>query len=117
MIEGYNEKHAPWNEDERTCPNCGEYHGETVIDHEGTEGCPCCMAECQLYDEVHKMDELVRALVKTSEGWQRGLICLQAKNDEDYASEWKPDGLDIFEAIAKCTKPLTMEEKIELNIL
>jgi len=117
MIEGYNENQAPWNEDERVCPNCGEYHGETMIDHEGTEGCPCCMAECQLYNEIYQMEYLKRVIVRTSKGWERGLISLQAKNDEDYAGDWKPEVLDVFEAIASCIKPLTVEEKIELNIL
>lgn len=106
--------------EERTCPFCGTGESEKMTDVNNQEGCPWCMAECELYGDIYPKDEMTEVLVKKYKGneviWRRGFICSEALMDEDFAEDWKPRPINVFEAIASCTKPLTENERNELGI-
>ena len=81
---------------ERVCPNCGLINCEVMTDEEGTEGCDECMAQCDLYDTIHKRDDMHKVIVRKLKGWCMGLICNAAKNDEDYKGDWKDDLFEVY---------------------
>ena len=81
---------------ERTCPNCGLINAEVMIDVDGNEGCDECMAQCDLYDTIHKKADMSKVIVRKLKGWCRGRICSEALVDEDYKGDWKDDLFEVY---------------------
>ena len=101
------------------CDNCGRQI--TVDNKEVTDeclnGCSHCVAPCAICGYKHFKDDMYERIVKDGCNWNRGLVCFDCANDEGLADELKMPVVNVFEAIASCTKPLTTKERIELGIL